>query len=203
VAPSLLLQASLFEEATGSPIERIALGPGSWVDLARGWLPGADPLFVTLLDHLPWEQRERPMYHRVVSEPRLTAAVDPALLPVPEVERLRAAKRDLEVRYGVPLGEPWVNLYRDGSDSVAWHGDRIGRKATHAVVAIISLGTPRPFLMRPAGGGPSRRFEVGQGDLLVMGGRAQHTHEHCVPKRAHVAGPRMSITWRWSDCPTP
>lgn len=198
----LTLQGSLFAggEASAS-IERIDLGHGSWLDRAPGWLAGHDELFAALVEHLPWKQRTRPMYDHVVAEPRLTAAADPSVLPIPGVRRLRSAKAELEERYQVPLSEPWVNLYRDGHDSVAWHGDRIGRTARRSVVAIVSLGAPRPFLLRPSGGGASRAFELGLGDLVVMGGRCQATHQHCVPKRARVAGPRMSVTWRWSDVP--
>ena len=103
--------------------------------------------------------------------------------------------------YRAELGEPFVTvglcLYRDGNDSVAWHGDTIGRARTEdTLVAIVSLGTPRSFLLRPRGGGPSRHFALGRGDLLVMGGSCQRTWEHCVPKRSHADGPRLSIQFR-------
>ena len=88
-----------------------------------------------------------------------------------------------------------ANLYRDGNDSVAWHGDRIGRKHADTVVAILSLGSTRRFLLRPDGGGPSIRYELAPGDLIVLGGTCQKTWEHCVPKRAW-AGPRISVMFR-------
>ncbi len=88
-------------------------------------------------------------------------------------------------------------LYRDGRDSVAWHGDRIGRGATEdTVVAILSLGAPRALLLRPRGGGPALRHDIGHGDLLVMGGSCQRTWEHAVPKTARAAGPRISVQFR-------
>lgn len=101
-------------------------------------------------------------------------------------------------RYGVDLVSVSANLYRDGDDSVAWHGDRIGRFRTTTIVAILSLGSPRTLLMRPNGGGPSTGFTMHSGDLLVMGGTAQRTQEHCVPKR-RSAGPRISVMFRERD----
>ena len=114
---------------------------------------------------------------------------------------LTAAREALNARYGPELGEPFrtagLCLYRDGRDSVAWHGDTIGRGRTEdTMVAILSLGTPRPLLLRPRGGGTSLRFEVGHGDLLVMGGSCQRTWEHAVPKTSQPAGPRISVQFR-------
>ena len=99
------------------------------------------------------------------------------------------------------LGEPFTTAgmccYRDGADSVAWHGDRIGRSDTQdTMVAIVSLGDSRPLLLRPRGGGRSLRFPAGHGDLLVMGGSCQRTWEHCVPKTSSATGPRISIQFR-------
>ena len=106
--------------------------------------------------------------------------------------------------YVNPFRTAGLCLYRDGRDSVAWHGDTIGRgKTEDTMVAIVSLGTPRPLLLRPvkgAGevGGGSRplRFEVGHGDLLVMGGSCQRTWEHAVPKTSQPVGPRISVQFR-------
>ena len=108
--------------------------------------------------------------------------------------------RWLDDRYGGGVDADFVNYYRDGNDSVAWHADRIGRHRVDPIVAICSLGGPRRFQLRPKGGGESVRFLLGSGDLLVMGGACQHDWEHCVPKMAH-APPRMSITMRHVEDP--
>ena len=101
--------------------------------------------------------------------------------------------------YAGELGEPFTTagfcLYRDGADSVAWHGDTIGVKHADTVVAIVSVGSARPLLLRPRGGGSRLSFPLGHGDLLVMGGTCQRTWEHAVPK-VRAAGPRMSIQFR-------
>ena len=155
------------------------------------------------------------MYDKVVAVPRLLCFYgEDAPLPDPV---LTAAREALNAHYGPELGEPFrtagLCLYRDGRDSVAWHGDTIGRgKTEDTMVAIVSLGTPRPLLLRPGGGGPGGRgreppcrrwvgsrplrFEVGHGDLLVMGGSCQRTWEHAVPKTSQPVGPRISVQFR-------
>jgi alkylated DNA repair dioxygenase AlkB len=140
------------------------------------------------------------MYEREVDVPRLLCFYDEDE-PLPD-PALADAKHALDENYGAELGEPFrtagLCLYRDGADSVAWHGDRIGRGSRHdTMVAIVSLGAPRALRLRPrGGGGPSLRFDVGHGDLLVMGGSCQRTWEHCVPKTARDVGPRISVQFR-------
>ena len=171
----------------------------AWVDHLPGWLAGADALFTALAAEVPWRAERRPMYDRVVEVPRLLCFYDEdAELPHPA---LHEAKQALDAHYGPVLGEPFrtagLCLYRDGRDSVAWHGDRIGRSSTQdTMVAIVSVGAPRPLLLRPRTGGPSRRYELGHGDLVVMGGSCQRTWDHAVPKTARAVGPRISIQFR-------
>jgi alkylated DNA repair dioxygenase AlkB len=98
-------------------------------------------------------------------------------------------------RYDVDVSAVSANLYRDGSDSVAFHGDVAGRYRATTIVAIVSLGAPRHFLVRPTGGGRSRRFTPAHGDLLVMGGTCQHTFEHAVPKSSSVES-RIALMFR-------
>jgi alkylated DNA repair dioxygenase AlkB len=139
------------------------------------------------------------MYDRVVDVPRLLCFYDEdEPLPHPA---LAVARQALDEHYAAELAEPFVTaglcLYRDGRDSVAWHGDRIGRGSFQdTVVAIVSLGAPRTFALRPLGGGVGHRYEIGHGDLLVMGGSAQRTWQHAVPKTTNAVGPRISIQFR-------
>ena len=108
---------------------------------------------------------------------------------------------ELSERYCVEFDTAGLNLYRDGSDSVAWHGDRIESRAQEPVVAIVSLGNPRPFRMRPRGGGRSATWVLQPGDLFVMGGACQQHFDHSVPK-IRTCGPRISVTFRHRDGPT-
>lgn len=169
------------------------LGQGAWVDEVPFCASGADELFDRALRSAPWREVEhRAMYDRIVEVPRLHSGVW-AEPPRP----LHAMAEQLSERYQADLCSISANFYRDGNDSVAWHGDRVGRHRAVTTVAILTLGSPRRFLLRPSGGGPSRAFEPGPGDLLVMGGTCQRTFEHAVPKRAR-AGPRICIMFRES-----
>lgn len=201
-------QASLFDLVGAGPpavsplgpgLEHAELGRGAWIDVRRGWLTRADALFELLATAVPWRSERRPMYDRVVDVPRLLCFYDEGDA-LPHVV-LDEARRLLSAHYGAASGGPvrtiGLALYRDGRDSVAWHGDTIGRGARHdTVVAIVSLGATRRLLLRPRGGGPARRLELASGDLLVMGGSCQRTWEHAVPKTARAVGPRISVQFR-------
>jgi len=198
-APHVVYQPSLLDafEATSidagfTGIMRHELGRAAWVDHQPGWVTGCDALFDRLLVDIPWQTTTVHMYERKLAQPRLTAhvALDEGAPP-----ELRAIHRALSDRYDCELGACGLNLYRNGRDSVAWHGDRVGRELETALVAIVSLGAPRSFVLRPKGGGPSTKFLLGRGDLIVMGGTTQRTWQHAVPKVAK-AGPRISITLR-------
>jgi alkylated DNA repair dioxygenase AlkB len=183
----------------GATVRRAHLSRGAWVDIRPGWVTGADALFERVATAVPWRAERRMMYDRVVDVPRLLCFYSEGqALPDPV---LTAARDALSEHYRPELGEPLCTaglcLYRDGRDSVAWHGDTIGRGSTEdTVVAIVSLGTPRALLLRPRDGGPVLRHDVGHGDLLVMGGSCQRTWEHAVPKSTRVTGPRISVQFR-------
>lgn len=176
---------------------RSSLGGASWVEYVPGWLDGHEALFDDLLDRLEFRQRTGvPMYDRLVDEPRLTAwwhESDGASEPLPVLADVRWALAD---RYGPHFDSIGFNLYRSERDSVAWHADRHRRRVADPVVAILSVGTARPFQMRRNEGGASLTWGLGQGDLLVMGGACQHEWQHAVPKRRRPTGPRLSITFR-------
>ncbi|MGW6293732.1 alpha-ketoglutarate-dependent dioxygenase AlkB [Streptomyces sp. NPDC055058] len=199
------LQGSLFDQADEvrlgplDGVRRTVLGAGAWIDVLPGWLHGSDALFARLAAEVPWRAERRQMYDQVVDVPRLLSyyrADDP--LPHPALAEARDA---LGRHYADELGEPFATAglcyYRDGRDSVAWHGDRIGRGAREdTMVAILSVGTPRDLLLRPVGGGPTVRRPLGHGDLIVMGGSCQRTWEHAVPKSTRATGPRISVQFR-------
>ncbi len=181
------------------PSGRTLLTYGAWVDLFPGWLTGADALFEHLAEKVPWHDERRQMYDREVAVPRRLAFYgERQSLPHPVLEQARAL---LDARYASETGGPFVTaglcLYRDGRDSVAWHGDTIGRGAREdTMVAIISVGAPRQLALRPRGGGRGMRCSLGHGDLIVMGGSCQRTWEHAVPKTSRPVGPRISIQLR-------
>jgi alkylated DNA repair dioxygenase AlkB len=176
-------------------LRRIQLDAESWVEHAPRWVTGAETLFEQVLAARNWGQRTRLLWDKQMVEPRLTSHWDAASREPLEPAIVDAMRVALSARYGVALDSCGFNLYRDGRDSVAWHGDRIRREIREPIVALVSLGAPRRFLLRPAGGGTSLKFDLGGGDLFVTGGRTQRSWQHSVPKVAR-AGPRISIAFR-------
>jgi alkylated DNA repair dioxygenase AlkB len=205
---SVALQGSLLDTVDevglrplDTAVRRCALSGGAWIDVRPGWLTGADELFSRLVRCVPWHGERRVMFDREVEVPRLLSFYDEHdQLPDPILTQARSA---LSARYAGELGEPFrtagLCLYRDGRDSVAWHGDTIGRgRPKDTMVAIISVGAPRALLLRPRSGGTGAgsRQVLGHGDLLVMGGSCQRTWEHAIPKTTTPVGPRISIQFR-------
>ncbi|MFZ0381570.1 MAG: alpha-ketoglutarate-dependent dioxygenase AlkB [Solirubrobacteraceae bacterium] len=208
---SLVVQPSLFGSMgelgvaeLGAAVERRPLSDGAWVDLRPGFITAADELFDVLASAVPWHEEQTHIYDRTVRVPRLLAGyAEGEALPHPVLDEARSA---LSLHYAKELGEPFVSvglcLYRDGNDSVAYHGDRIARESSRdTMVAIVSLGAARPFGLRPKSGGSGLKLQVGHGDLLVMGGSCQRTWLHGIPKVANCLGARISIQFRprWGE----
>jgi alkylated DNA repair dioxygenase AlkB len=192
--PSLLPSGETRVDESFATLVRRQLDDAAWVDHVPGWVDGQEALFEELLERARWQHHRRRMYDNVVDQPRLTASWrgsggEPIVPVIGEMARV------LSARYGKDFASGGLNLYRDGRDSVAWHGDRIPREVYQPVVGVVSLGHPRTFRLRPKGGGRSIPIVVRGGDLVVTGGTAQRTWEHSVPKAAS-AGPRISVTFR-------
>jgi len=182
---------------------RVDLDATTWIEHVPGWLAGSDRVFDELRERLPLRQRTGVhMFDRIVDEPRLSAWWCTDTDGPEPLEILHDMRLLLADRYGEPFDSIGFNLYRDGNDSVAWHGDRHRHVVTNPVIAIVSVGTPRPLRLRrragPSRGAPipSRAWNLGNGDLFVMGGACQHDWEHTVPKVRRTTGPRLSITFR-------
>jgi alkylated DNA repair dioxygenase AlkB len=207
---SVALQGSLLDQAEdvglrplGASVRRTHLSDGAWLDLRPGWVTGSDELFARLSLGGPagvqWRGERRQMYDREVETPRLLRFYREGEQLPDQV--LTQAREALSRHYADELGEPFATaglcLYRDGRDSVAWHGDRFGRGSERdTLVAIVSIGAPRALALRPRGGGASVRHVLGHGDLLVMGGSCQRTWDHAVPKTSRPVGPRISVQFR-------
>ena len=174
-------------------LRRRELSDGAWVEYAPGWVTGHDALFDELERDLAWRSEQRKMYERVVTTPRLLARV-------PHHGVVEDMRRALSARYGEELVRTTAALYRDGDDSVAFHGDTTARDLDTALVATVSLGQPRRFGLRHADGGATIWYQLGRGDLIVMGGTCQRTWRHGIPKVARAPGPRIAIMFRpaWS-----
>lgn len=173
-------------------LRRVELAGGAWYDYAPGWVGGHRSMFESLLHGTRWQTTSREMYDRIVDVPRLYAVVPDDGAGHPLFERMCVL---LAARYGEPFVRTSMALYRDGRDSVAWHGDTVARTMERSVMATVSVGDARKFMLRPKGGGHSVSMQLGLGDLMVMGGTIQRTWQHAVPKVAR-ADPRIVIMFR-------
>ena len=142
-----------------------------------------------------WTHLQRPMYDRIVDVPRLLAnyAVEalPADLP------LASLLACVQARAPAPYSRIGMNLYRDGQDSVAMHGDKLHTVAAGHPITLVSLGAPRRMLIRAREG---RRetvaVDLAPGSVLSMSHASQSTHEHGIPKTRRTQGPRISVVFR-------
>jgi alkylated DNA repair dioxygenase AlkB len=184
---------------------RLHLDDTSWVDVVRGWLLGADTLKSLLLENVPWESSRLFRYDHWVEERRLVAVWRPGTpLPHPALAPLHRA---LERRYDVRFPGFSLVQYRDGRDGQAFHRDTDMRWLDDTVIAVLTLGARRPWLLRPRSHrydhsesrGATHDLAPGAGDLLVMGGRCQADWEHSVPYRPRErVGSRVAIQWRYA-----
>jgi alkylated DNA repair dioxygenase AlkB len=192
-------------------IERIDLGDGAWVDVARDWIADADAVFAHLRDTVPWQTSQLFRYDHNVEERRLGSWWTRGN-PLPHAA-LAEATRSLQHRYRVQFDGFGLLQYRDGSDGQAFHRDTDMRWLDDTVIAVLTFGARRPWLLRPytskhdhsPGKGATHDLAPGPGDLIVMGGRCQADWEHSVPYlaargdgSAAGVGPRISIQWRFA-----
>lgn len=191
--PLTLLGAQHPEVSDHWTAQRFTLDPCCWVDHATQFVVGADALLCELDQVMQWTRGRRLMYGTWHEEPRRTGILPLPHQTVPPV--IASVRRVLSSHYDRAFDGLFCNYYERGSDSVAWHADRIGRTEVDPLVAIVSLGGPRTFHLRPQQGGAGHRVVLHSGDLLVMGGATQHHWEHSIPK-VRQANPRMSVTMR-------
>lgn len=186
-------------------VERLDLTDGAWVDVVRRWVPDAQPVYEQLLATVPWATSQLFRYDHVVEERRLGSWWKPGN-PLPH-PALAEATRILQHRYRVQFDGFGMIQYRDGDDGQAFHRDTDMRWLDDTIIAILTFGAQRPWLLRPRsnrhrdlpGKGATHDLAPAAGDLMVMGGRTQADWEHSVPYLVgQTVGPRISIQWRFA-----
>lgn len=178
--------------------------------LWQGWLTEteADRLFERLRDELAWEQSIIRTYGREHPIPRLNAWYgEPGASyrysgrtfePTPWTPALLEVKTKVEGTTGADFNGVLANYYRDGSDSVSWHSDAEPELGTNPVIASVSLGAERKFVMKHKKRKDIARVDLWlpSGSLLLMTGPTQHYWVHQLPKTTKAVGPRINLTFR-------
>lgn len=190
-----------------------SLDLGGLVRYEPGWLAAeeADALLRELRSGIAWEQGVITMFGREVAEPRLTAwfgeadytysgrTVRAAPWPAP----LAALRDRLVAAAGTRFNAALLNLYRDGADSMGLHSDDEPELGTNPVIASLSLGAERRFLLVPkkkTARDRTLQVTLAHGSLLVMAGTCQHNYRHGVPKQPGRGGERINVTFRTVHC---
>lgn len=188
---------------TDPMVQRLDLDEACWVDVVRRLVPAGGEVHEALHGSVPWQQGQVFRYERWIDSPRLMASCPPGTHPA-----IDAVDTWLRRRYRVPLTAPALALYRNERDSVAFHRDRELRWLDDTVIAVLTFGAARPWLLKPLTG---RRddladeqpdtldFTPASGDLLVMGGATQARWLHAVPKVGGRCRPRISVQWRYTS----
>ena len=186
-------------------VERVRLDDTSWVDVIRGMIPDAQRVHDELVHSARWRNGRTYRYERWVADERRTASQSGTRRHPALIETENWLIRRYRVRFsGVALSE-----YRHGREALGFHRDRAMTWLDDTLVALLSLGAQRPWLMRPDPGRPeidpddafrdAIDLSPAGGDLLVMGGRCQRTWLHAVPPVDHAVGSRVSAQWRWTS----
>ncbi len=183
------------------------------LQFAPRWLSSseADPLFETLRARVPWARHRLRLFGREVEAPRLSCWIgDPGasyrysgatFAPHPWPDFLQPVREAVSEAAGVPFNSVLANLYRDGNDAMGWHSDDERELGPQPVIASLSLGATRRFVLKPraadAGGDVARHvLDLPHGSLLVMAGDTQRRYRHALPRTARPVGPRINLTFR-------
>lgn len=183
--------------------------PDADVRHLAGWLPPAQAaaLQAALLRDIPWEVHRIRMFGRLVDSPRLSCWMGDAdaryrysgadFLPHPWADVLMPVRDRLQEELGTRLNSVLLNRYRSGTDSMGWHSDDEPELGPQPVIASLSLGAARRFLLRRRDDHAFKaNYLLGHGDLLVMAGSTQAHYQHALPKSARVHGERINLTFR-------
>jgi alkylated DNA repair dioxygenase AlkB len=187
---------------------RIELAAGAWLDYFVAWIETheADLVLTALRDELTWEQREIVIFGRRVLQPRLIAWAGSfgyrysgqTLEPREATPAVAGLIARVAGHTRVPFNHVLLNRYRDGRDSLGLHADDEPELGRDPVVATLSLGATRRFVVKPRRPslGSGHTLDVEHGSLLVMGGTCQRHYVHGVPRQAAATGERVSLTFR-------
>ncbi|WP_298719005.1 alpha-ketoglutarate-dependent dioxygenase AlkB [uncultured Oceanisphaera sp.] len=188
---------------TDSP-EWISLPQGRLLWWPDAFLPEADIWLEQLQAEIPWQQHRLHLFGREHDEPRLSCWMGELAYrysgkrrePVPWHPLVNEIRQRLQTICAQPFNGVLLNLYRHGRDSMGWHADNEPELGSNPVIASVSLGATRRFLLRHKGG-ERRQLLLNHGSLLVMAGEMQHYWQHALPRTAAVDSARINLTFRY------
>ena len=182
--------------------------PGAELRYAPDWLPApiADELFFTVRQSVPWETHRIRLFGRWVDSPRLSCWIGDAeaaytysgtrFEPHAWSPGLQDLRRQLATELGSEFNSVLANRYRDGRDCMGWHSDNEASLGMQPVIASVSLGASRRFVLKHRQGAPKVELSLPHGSLLVMGGETQSNYQHALPRTAKPVGERINLTFR-------
>lgn len=184
-----------------------SLGVGTWIVYAAGWLGSdeASALQQALTEQVDWEQRSIKMFGKDILQPRLIGWAGElpyrysgqTLPPREPVEALRPIWERVNEELALPFNHALLNRYRSGQDAMGYHADDEPELGYEPVIAAISVGVRRKFVLKGKGGfKKTRTVQLAHGSLLVMGGTCQHRFYHGVPRQGSVDEERINVTFR-------
>lgn len=167
----------------------------------------SNQLFSELYNNTNWKQESIKLYGKLVPIPRQTAWYGDsgksytyskiAMTPEPWTPTLLVIKSKIEVLSGVQFNSVLLNLYRNGSDSVAWHSDDESELGENPVVGSVSFGGTRRFMFRHKSKKELKKeVDLTHGSCLIMKGETQHFWQHQIPKTTKKIEPRINLTFR-------
>jgi alkylated DNA repair dioxygenase AlkB len=198
----------------------VRLSANAFCELYENFVPAGESgaLFTALARELPFAQRPIVVFGREVLQPRLTAWIgDPEAVyrysnvvhePLPFEPTLAALRARVSELTEVPFNGVLCNLYRDGDDAMGMHSDSEPELGPEPVIASLSLGAERKFVLRAKkpvearGSAPEQEnaspldLTLTDGSLLVMRGSTQREFKHGIPRQRGLSAPRMNLTFR-------
>ena len=174
----------------------------------------ASRLFERLQDEIAWETHRLRLFGREIDAPRRSCWIgDPGtgytysrtrFEPHPWPETLLAVRSRLERDCGAGFNSVLANLYRDGGDSMGWHSDDERELGPEPLIASLSLGATRRFVLRHRTRSELRHeIALPSGSLLLMRGATQRNWKHALPRTARPIGARINLTFRWVEGGSP
>ena len=196
--------ADLFEASDGEDLSIVDGSLRLWRQIDLG--EDDQTLLKRLIDETDWREESVTLYGKTWPQPRLTAwhgdlayrysGIE--LQPTPWTPTLQALREKVQVVTGHPFNSVLLNYYRDEGDKMGMHSDDEKSLGPNPVIASLSLGATRNFVLRHKTRKDldSIRVPLSSGSLLLMGGALQHHWRHGLNAQSRACGARVNLTFR-------